>query len=135
MYLSTKNLRIKVKRQGKYTKFLDHYIGSFKVIRANRETSIYKLELPSNYKIHPIFHTHLLKVVIPNDPELFPIREPVRPGPIFEDDEEEYEIEKILDHEDTARGKRKYLVYWLGYPIADDQWVDTDNLNAPETLQ
>jgi hypothetical protein len=73
--------------------------------------STYRLELPSNYKIHPIFHTYLLKITIPNDPELFPARESTRPGPTFEDDEEEYEIEKILDHKDTARGKRKYLVY------------------------
>jgi hypothetical protein len=86
-------------------KFLDRYIGSFKVIRAHPETSTYKLELPPNYKIHPIFHIYLLKAVIPNDPELFPTRESTRPGPVFEDDEEEYEIEKILDHKDTARGK------------------------------
>jgi hypothetical protein len=97
--------------------------------------STYKLELPSNYKIHPTFHIHLLKAAIPNDPELFPAWESIRPGPAFEDDEEEYEIEKILDHKDTARGKRKYLVYWLEYPTADDQWVDADNLNTPETLQ
>jgi hypothetical protein len=115
-------------------KFLDRYIGSFKVIRVHPETSTYKLELPPNYKIHPIFHIHLLKAVIPNDPELFPIRESIRSDPIFEDDEEEYEIEKILDHKDTAHGKRKYLVYWLGYPTADDQWIDADDLHAPEAL-
>ena len=134
VYLSTKNLRIKVKRQGKCAKFLDRYIGPFKVSRAHPETSTYKLELPSNYKIHPTFHARLLKAAIPSDPELLPAREPARPGPAFEDDEEEYEIEKVLDHKDT-RGKRKYLVHWLGYPIADDQWVDTDDLHAPEALQ
>ena len=120
VYLSTKNLRIKVKRQGKCAKFLDHYIEPFKVIRAHFETFTYKLELPPNYKIHSTFHARLLKAAIPNDPELFPAREPARPGPAFKDKKEKYKIEKILDHKDT-RGKRKYLVHWLGYSTADDQ--------------
>jgi len=134
VYLSTKNLRIRVKKQGKCAKFLDRYIGPFKVIRAHPETSTYKLELPSSYKIHPTFHARLLKAAVPNDPESFPAREPARPGPAFDDDEEEYEIEKILDHKEV-RGKRRYLVHWLGYPTSDDQWVNADDLHAPEILQ
>jgi hypothetical protein len=62
------------------------------------ETSIYTLELPPNYKIHLTFHAYLLKTAIPNDSELFPARELTRPNPAFEDNEEEYEIEKILDY-------------------------------------
>jgi uncharacterized protein YuzE len=134
VYLSTKNLRIKVKKQGKCAKFLDRYVGPFKIIRAHPETSTYKLELPANYKIHPTFHARLLKAAVPNDPELFPEREPARPGPAFPDDEDEYEIEKILDHKDV-RGKRRYLVHWLGYPTSDDQWVDANDIHAPEILQ
>jgi hypothetical protein len=65
---------------------------------------------------------------------LFPAREPARPGPAFDDDEEEYEIEKILDHKEV-RGKRQYLVHWLGYPTSDDQWVDAEDLHVPEILQ
>ena len=134
VYLSTKNLRIKVKKQGKCAKFLDRYVGPFKIIRAHPETSTYKLELPPSYKIHPTFHTRLLKAAVPNDLELFPKREPARPGPAFPDDEDEYEIERILDHKDV-RGKRRYLVHWLGYPTSDDQWVDANDIHAPEILQ
>jgi hypothetical protein len=134
VYLSTKNLRIKVKKQGKCAKFLDRYVGPFKIIKAHPETSTYKLELPPSYKIHPTFHARLLKAAVPNDPELFPKREPARPGPAFPDDEDEYEVEKILDHKDV-RGKRQYLVHWLGYPTSDDQWVDADDLHAPKILR
>jgi hypothetical protein len=133
VYLSTKNLRIRVKKEGKCAKFLDRYIGPFPIIKARPETSSYKLELPPNYKIHPTFHARLLKPSIANDAEKFPGREPSRPGPAFDDDDEEYEIEKILDHKDV-RGRRKYLVHWLGYPASDDQWVDADDLHAPELL-
>jgi hypothetical protein len=62
------------------------------------ETSIYTLELPSNYKIHLIFHARLLKAAILNDLELFSTREPTRSSSAFEDDEEKYEIENILDY-------------------------------------
>jgi hypothetical protein len=68
------------------------------------ETSIYTLELLSNYKIHPTFHARLLKAAIPNDLELFPAREPIHPSSAFEDNEEEYEIENILDYKEV-RGK------------------------------
>jgi hypothetical protein len=68
-----------------------------------------------------MFHARLLKPAIANDPEKFPSREPSCPGPAFEDDDDEYEIEKILDHKVDARRKRKFLVYWLGRPTSDYQ--------------
>jgi hypothetical protein len=134
VYLSTKNLRVKVKRQGKCAKFLDRYVGPFPIIKAQPDTSSYKLELPPNYKIHPTFHARLLKPAVPNDPEMFPAREPSRPGPAFDDDDEEYEIEKILDHQVNARGKRKFLVHWVGWPTSDDQWIEEEDLHAPDLL-
>jgi hypothetical protein len=74
------------------------------------ETSTYTLELPLNYKIHLTFHARLLKTAIPNDLELFPARELTRLSSAFENNEEEYKIENILDYKEV-RGKRKYLVY------------------------
>jgi hypothetical protein len=74
------------------------------------ETSIYILELPSNYKIHLIFYARLLKAAIPNDLELFSARELIRPSLAFKDDEKKYKIENILNYK-KVRDKRKYLVY------------------------
>ena len=43
---------------------------------------------------------------------------PPRPDPVFPD-EDEYKVERILDHRDV-RDQRKYLVLWLGYLEFDD---------------
>jgi len=94
---------------------------------------MYKLELPDNYKIHPTFHARLLKPAITNKPELFPNWEPPWPGLAYDDSEDEYEIEKILDHQNTRSGRR-YLVHWLGYPQSDDQWIAEMDLHAPDLL-
>jgi hypothetical protein len=132
-YLSTKNLRLKVKKTGRCTKFHDRYVGPFPIIKTFPDTSTYKLQLPDNYKIHPTFHARLLRPEVANNPELFPNREPARPGPAYDDDDEEYEIEKILDHKDTRHG-REYLVHWLGWPTSDDQWIPEADLHAPDLL-
>ena len=120
VYLDTKELRLLIKQRGRSAKFYPRYVGPFKIIKITPETSTYKLELPSQYKIHPTFHAKRLKPAFENDPELFPGREPPRPGPALPDDAEIYEIEKILDHRDLRSG-RQYLVHWLGYSNSDDE--------------
>jgi hypothetical protein len=62
------------------------------------ETSIYILELSLNYKIHLIFYACLLKTTILNNLELFSTRELIRLSSIFENNEEKYKIENILDY-------------------------------------
>src|ERR1700686_4052563 len=46
--------------------------------------------------IHPTFHTKLLRKYVPNNPDLFPAREPGRPPPIIPEDDR-YEVEEIRD--------------------------------------
>ncbi len=75
VYLDTKNLRLRIKQKGHTAKFYPHFMGPFKIIKMKPETSTYKLELPSEYKIHPTFHARHLKLFIDNDPALFPNRE------------------------------------------------------------
>src|SRR5437667_344563 len=114
-------------------KFYPWFVGPFKVVKAIPDTSSYKLELPPEYKIHPTFHAKLLKPAFDNDAELFPNREHARPPPVFEGTED-YEIEKIIDHCDTRRG-RQFLVHWLGYPDSDDEWVHEGHISAPELIE
>ena len=100
VYLNTKNLRRRLKRKNRSAKLYPHFIGPCSITDAKPETSTYKLELPEEYeKMHPVFHARLLKPATPNDPTLFPNREPPRPDPVFSE-EEEYEIEAIVDHRD-----------------------------------
>jgi hypothetical protein len=49
-------------------------------------------------------------------------------------DDEEFEVEKIID-EHTYHKKKQYLVKWLGYPVSNNSWVDTKDLNAPQLLE
>ena len=86
------------------------------------------------YQIHPVFHAKLLKPAIPNDPNRFPTREPPRPGPVFENpDGDDYEVEYIRDHRDTAHG-RKYYIHWKGWPTSDDEWIYEDHMDSPDLI-
>jgi chromobox protein 5 len=44
-----------------------------------------------------------------------------------EDEEEEYEVEKILDHRMVGR-KRHFQVKWRGYPVSEATWEPEANL-------
>ena len=82
----------------------------------------YRLELPTQWSIHPVFHIDLLTQY----------RETIthganyqRPPPDLVDNAEEYEVEKILDSRLFGRRWRlQYLVKWKGYPDSDNMWVD-----------
>jgi hypothetical protein len=49
--------------EGLSHKFLGPYMGPFKVLE-KKFLDIYKLELPKNLRVHPIFHVSLLKPVL-----------------------------------------------------------------------
>ncbi len=82
----------------------------------------YRLKLPTQWSIHDMFHIDLLT----------PYHETVIHGPNYSrlppdlvDDQEEYEVEKILDSRQfSRRQKLQYLIKWKGYPDLDNEWVD-----------
>ena len=106
--------------------------GPFKVIQVMLPVN-YRLELPTQWSIHPVFHIDLLT----------PYRETITHGPNFQrpppdlvDNEEEYEVEKILDSRQFGRHKRlQYLVKWKGYPDSDNMWVDKDDVFADDKVR
>jgi hypothetical protein len=79
----------------------------------------YRLELPEQWSIHPVFHIDLLT----------PYRETIMHGPNYQrpppdlvEGEEEYAVEKILDSRLFGKKRRlQYLVKWEGFP-------DTNNM-------
>jgi len=88
------------------------------------------------YQIHPVFHAKLLKPATPNDPERFPMREPPRPGPVFENSDGNggnYEVEYIHDHRHMAHGQ-EYYIYWKGWPSSDDEWIYEDDMESPDLI-
>src|ERR1700761_3749250 len=106
--------------------------GPFKVIQVMSPVN-YRLELPTQWSIHPVFHTDLLT----------PYRETPthgrnyqRPPPELVDGEEEYEVEKILDSRHFGRRhKKQYLIKWKGYPDSENQWVDATDVFADEAIR
>ena len=127
VWLEAKNLAVKGTR-----KLLPKRYGPFKVLERIGQVA-YRLKLPPTMKVHDVFHIDLLT----------PYRETtsyganyVRPPPVTEGDEEEYEIESIREARRQGRGRKlQYLIHWKGYPASDDSWVDHNDLNAPELLK
>jgi hypothetical protein len=93
----------------------------------------YRLELPTQWSIHPVFHIDLLtpyKETIMHGPNF------TRPAPELIEGEEEYSIEKILDSQQFGRRRRlQYLVKWEGYPDSDNMWVDKDDIFADDKIR
>jgi hypothetical protein len=93
----------------------------------------YRLELPTQWSIHPVFHIDLLtpyRETIMHSPNF------TRPTPELIDGEEEYSVEKILDSRHFGRRRHlQYLVKWEGYPDADNMWVDKDDVFADDKVR
>jgi hypothetical protein len=127
VWLEGKNLHINQPT----TKLVPRRHGPFKIIQVMSAVN-YRLELPTQWSIHPIFHIDLLtpyQETIMHGPNF------TRPAPELIDGEEEYSIEKILDSRRFSRRRRlQYLVKWEGYPDSDNMWVDKDDVFAEDKV-
>jgi hypothetical protein len=128
VWLEGKNLRINQPT----TKLAPRRHRPFKIIQVMSAVN-YRLELPTQWNIHSVFHIDLL----------MPYRETTihgpnftRPAPELIDGEEEYSVEKILDSQQFGRRRRlQYLVKWEGYPDSDNMWVDKDDVSADDKVR
>ena len=132
--LSTQNLRMR----GYPSKLQRRFVGPFKVIE-RIGTAAYKLDLPSTWKIHPVFHAALLKpwrdqAYQPADaPAAAPLPDLEETRAVSHDDV--YEVERLLRwrwRSDNHREK-EYLVLWRGYPLEEASWVT--RANFPDAAQ
>jgi hypothetical protein len=100
-------------------------IGPFRVDKIVSPYA-YRLELPNSIKIHPVFHTSLLRPATTN--EALPGQSQEAPPPVEIDGEQEYQVERIEDSRFNRRKRcHEYLVRWRGYDEsswepADDVW-------------
>ena len=93
----------------------------------------YWLELPTQWRIHPVFHIDLLTLY----------RETImhganyqHPPPDLVNNAKEYKVEKILDSWLFSRRWRlQYLVKWKGYPDSDNMWVNKDDMFTDDKLR
>jgi hypothetical protein len=128
VWLEGKNLRINQPT----AKLAPRRHGPFKITQV-MSTVNYRLELPTQWSIHPVFHIDLLtpyKETIMHGPNF------TRPTPELIDGEEEYSVEKILDSRHFGRRRRlQYLVKWEGYLDAENMWVDKDDVFADDKVR
>jgi hypothetical protein len=131
--LSMKNTNMPIDRNRPTKKLTPRFAGPYTVTQVISSTA-YKLDLPSNMKIHPVFHVSLLKPyqAAPNE-----FHRPTPPPAIVlpDTEHEEYEVETILDKR-ILRKKPQYLIKWLGYPLHEATWEPLDHLkNAMDKVK
>jgi hypothetical protein len=131
--------RVNLKLIDRAPKLASKFIGPFEIIERIGQVA-YKLKLPHQMKIHPVFHVSLLRTH-QDASEQFPSREVEysKPPPIVKDNEQEYEVERIVNH--RSRGKDRsnhveYLVLWKGYPEHEKTWEPEKHLaNAKQLIK
>ena len=116
------------------SKLQKRFVGPFQVIETIGEQA-YRLDLPEDWKIHPVFHVSLLKAwrAVDVQEEL-----PVTQDDIPDIEEPYWEIEKILRWRKVKRGRKilkEYLVVWKGFPISEASWVTREQFSQPDLLQ
>lgn len=128
--LSTRNLHLKSGVSSR--KMLPRYVGPFKVkemVGSNPNPTAVRIELPHNLRrLHPVFHTSLLKPYLQNGKRPF-----LPPPPIdWLDEEPWYAVECLLDHRDRRYGRRvvrrEYLVKWKGYGPEYNSWEPRNHI-------
>ena len=136
VWLDTTNLSLPRPKK----KLADKRTGPFPII-SKVGASAYKLKLPLNWRIHPVFNEALLTPYIP---PAFPNQEqPPPPPPDLINGKEHYEIEKVLDsRERRVRGKTgepwhwvtDYFVKWKGYGPESNSWVKENDMDTEELV-
>ena len=96
----------------------------------------YRLDLPTTWRVHNVFHVSLLKIWREDMYRCYPAPDPTRLEE--EDDQKVYEVEKFLRwryRKIQNRKKREFLVLWKGYPIEEASWIPEDNITYKDQLQ
>ncbi|KAK3545833.1 hypothetical protein QTP70_015511, partial [Hemibagrus guttatus] len=130
VWLSTRDIKLRLPCK----KLSPRFIGPFPIVRKINPVT-YRLQLPPEYRIHPVFHVSLLK---PYHRSVSPSTEPGAaeepPLPLLIDDGPAYLVKEVLDS--WRRGGRlEYLVDWEGYGPEERSWVPRDDILDPGLLE
>ena len=106
--------------------------GPFSIVQVMSPIN-YRLKLPTQWSIHDVFHIDLLTPYQETDIHRANYS---RPAPELVDNEEEYEVKKILDSQRFGRRRKlQYLIKWKGYPDLDNEWVNKNDVHAHEAIR
>jgi hypothetical protein len=111
-------------------KFGPLWIGPYPVLKRTTPDT-YKLSLPIGIKLHPEFHTSLLKPYrTDNDSDRLNKPNEGMCSAGNDNTEEAFLIEKIVGHKKVKK-KVYYLVKWTGYPADHNSWEPLENIRKP----
>ena len=127
VWLSTKNLHIP-SFEFIPAKLRPKFVGPFKILQKVNPNA-FKLDFPDTIKIHPVINVEFLKKFHGDSATLND-----RPPPIIVNGTEEYVVEKILG-EKIVRGKRLFVVKWLGYPITETSEEPLEHIENTDAYQ
>src|SRR5713226_7280102 len=114
------------------TKLAPKRYGPFEITREISPVA-YQLRLPIAWNIHNVFHVSLLSPYRKTDAHRPNYS---RPPPDLIEGEEEYEVERVINHRYTGRARTlQYLIKWKGYPEADNTWESADQTHAPQLIK
>ena len=121
VWLSTRYLPVK----GTARKLSALWAGPF-VILFRVGNVAYRLQLPTDWQVHDVFHVSQLKGSVGNV---------TGESGIDIEGNVEYEIERILQSR-IVRGQKESLVKWLGYNDFENSWVKSRDMgNAQQLVQ
>ena len=112
---------------------LDHkQIGPYTILEKVGSRA-YKLNLPATVKIHPVFHISLLEPTASTEP--IPGHHQPSPPPIIIQEQQEWEVEKILDSRHN-RNQLQYRVKSTSFHDWDRTWYPARNFkNTPDIVE
>ena len=124
--LDTKNLNTPhLGHQDAKRKIMPRWLGPFKIVALTSIDS-YEIQLPLGVRLHPVFHTSLLK---PFQKDSNSARIQRTKEVILPDGATGYLIDKIIGYK-TIKGIEYYKIRWQGYTAKDDTWEPWSNIQT-----
>jgi len=84
------------------------------------------LHLPEQVKIHPVVHVIHTTPFVSQPPDIAQVLPP-KPDPVPMQDEEEFVVEKVLNHRKRGKGYQ-WLTLMKGEPTHEATWLPTRNV-------
>ena len=112
---------------------LDHkWAGPFLTTKVISPAAV-KLRLSTREKhVHPIVSISSICPYMPDN--IAEHLQPLQPGPIIVNDQEEYEVKEVLDSR-FRWGKLWYLVKFIGWSHSDNMWLPHSGVHAPAVVE
>jgi len=127
VWLDSRHIQI----EGTPKKLAPKHVDLFEILERTGSVN-YRLKLLPHWKMHPIFHIHLLW---PTQENTQYGRFSQRSPPKIIAGEEEWKVEDIIDSR-NKNGVKEFLIYWKGYPETERTWkLETNITNAKQLLK